>query len=283
MPSKPLRISWSKIRVWEECREKSFLQREGKRSKVTNIRNFWPGTVVDQIMRVWLEAPANSVRPDMVDLVAEVMDRSEVEEKADGNIVRFRDAADREQIRTFCTELVRRLQPILTEHVLPYPHEHGKWFKVPMSIPDRDGRPREILLTGEMDLLVHNNGPVVWDLKGTADDQYWRKVVAQLTFYDLAIWASTGQKTRFVGLIQPMCTERMLAFEVTDDARRDLMVRVQRFAHDVWANERGCTDDTSKCHWCDVKHACTRFSQPSMDVFGDLATGLRAAAERTPE
>jgi hypothetical protein len=214
----------------------------------------------------------------MAELVAEAMDRSLVEEKERGNIVKFRDAGDRDEVRKFCTELVTRLEPILIKHVLPYPYQHGKWFKVPLSIPDQNDQPREILLTGEMDLIVDNAGPVVWDLKGTADNQYWRKVVAQLTFYDLAVWISSGTKTRHVGLIQPMCDERVLALEVTDADRSDLMLRIQRYAHGVWVNERTCTDDTGICHWCDVRHACSKFSQPNLDAFGDLADAFRKAA-----
>lgn len=274
---KALRVSWSSLRNYEECKERSYLHRQGKRAKVSNIRNFFAGMCVDSIMRDWLDNPLLR-ETDPAQLVRVAMDSMEDSERGKGNMVRWRDAADRQTVADFCTELVTRMNPILAQHVLPYPYEHGKWFKVPLDIFDQHGVLRPILLTGEMDLLVDNGGPVVWDLKGTADDQYWRKVVAQLTFYDLAVWISSQRKTRFVGLIQPMCTERIKAFEVTDDARRDLMIRIQRYAHDAWAGERGCTEDTSKCHWCDVKHACTRFQQPSMDVFGDLAAGLRNAA-----
>jgi hypothetical protein len=245
---------------------------------VNNIRNFWPGLVVDQFMREFLEHPGNTDDLDMSEWISVIMGESEDAERAKGNMVKFRDRADRDEVRSFCTELADRLVPILQKHVLPHQFECGKWFKVPLTIKDQQGQPRDILLTGEMDLLVENGGPVVWDLKGTADDGYWRKVVAQLVFYDLAVWISTGIKTRFVGLIQPMCREGVLAFEISDAARRDLMIRIQRYAHDVWAGERTCTDDTSKCHWCDVRHACSRFQQPSLDVFGDLATGLRTAA-----
>lgn len=274
--TKPLRVSWSAIRAAEECKERGHLLREGKRAKVTNIRNFWPGMVVDQFMREYLDRP--ELRTSGTgDWITSIMNEHETVERDKGNKIKYRDAADRESVREFCTELAGRLTVHLEKHVVPYPHECGKWFKVPMTLEYQD-EIRPILLTGEMDLLVDNGGPVVWDLKGTADDQYWRKVLAQLTFYDLATWFSTGQKTRFVGLIQPMCKEQLLAFEVTDAARADLMNRIQRYAADAWSGERTCTDDTSKCHWCDVKHACSRFQQPQMDVFGELAAGLRAAA-----
>lgn len=275
---KPLRVSWSAIRTHEECHQKSWLLREGKRSKVSNIRNFFAGMCVDQIMRDWLDNPLIRSH-DLRGLVTATMDEMEDVERGKGNMVRWRDAADRHQIRDFCTELVTRLEPILAEQVLPYPYQHGKWFKVPLSIPGPDGSPADIVLTGEMDLIVDNAGPVVWDLKGTADDSYWRKVLAQLTFYDIAVWASSGTKTRFTGLIQPMCTERLLTFEISDEMRADLMARIVRYAHDVWANRRDCKEGTSGCQWCDVRHACQRFAPAAIDSFGDLAAGLRDAAK----
>jgi hypothetical protein len=278
---KPLRVSWSAIRTHEECHQKSFLLRDGKRAKVNNIRNFLHGSVVDSIMRTWLDNPQHPAGL-MEELVDSELATTIEKEKANDNVVRWRNAADRDELRKFCRELVHRLEPILREHVLPYPYEHGKWFKVPMSIPAYPGTgTREIVLTGEMDLILDNGGPVVWDLKGTADDSYWRKVVGQLAFYDLAVWASSGTKTRFTGLIQPMCAEQILAFEITDDMRRDLLTRVVRYAHDVWREEKTCKQGTAGCQWCDVRHACIRFQQPSIDAFGELAAGLRDAAGGT--
>lgn len=276
---KPLRISWSAIRAHGECHERSFLLRDGKRAKVSNIRNYFAGMVVDHIMRDWLANPLIR-HGDIGQLVTNYMDEMENAERGKGNLVRYRDASDRQTVRDFCVELVRRLEPILETQVLPYQYQCGTWFKIPMNL-EYQGESRPILLTGEMDLLVDNNGSVVWDLKGTADDQYWRKVIGQLTFYDLAVWFSSGRKTRFVGLIQPMCTERTLAFEVTDAARADLMTRIQQYAFDVWSGERTCTDNTSACHWCEVKHSCSRFQPASLDSFGDLAAVLRTAAGET--
>jgi hypothetical protein len=270
--TKPIRVSWSGLRVWEECAMRSALQRDGKRAKVSNIRNFWPGMVVDHVMRVWLAAPTLS---SMADLVEGVTAKAEAEEKAKGNLIRFRNPDDRADVQKFCVELCNRLEPILTKHVLPYEHTCGKWFKVPMILDGHD-----VLLTGEMDLLVQQpQGQVVWDLKGTADDQYYRKVVAQLTFYDLALWISTGKKTYFTGLIQPMCSERVMAWQITDEVRRNLMIRIQAYVRDIVAGRRECTDNKATCHWCDVKHACPRFS--TTDALGDLADGLRAAAGET--
>ncbi len=278
--SKPLRVSWSSIRTHAECKQKSWLIREGKRQKVSNIRNFFAGLVVDRIMRELLDNPL--IRSgDHRGLVTCVMDELEDTERGRGNMVRWRDAADREEIRKFCTTLVERLVPLLDEHVLPYQYEHGKWFKVPMKIPGLDGQPRDILLTGEMDLIVDNGGPVVWDLKGTADDSYWRKVVGQLAFYDLAIFASSGLKTRYCGLIQPMCKEPVLVFEITEAARTAMNSRIVAYAHDVWRDEKTCKESSSGCNFCDVRHACERYSSDRIDSFGDMADAFRKAAQET--
>lgn len=282
--TKPLRVSWSAIRTHEECHQKSWLLREGKRAKVNNIRNFLHGSVVDKIMRDWLDLPLHTPGA-MERMVADALDSVVEDEKQNNNVVRWRNAADREELKTFCTELVTRLEPILREEVLPHTYEHGKWFKVPMTIPGPSGYEddtKQIVLTGEMDLIVNNKGPVVWDLKGTADDSYWRKVVAQLTFYDIAVWWSSGIKTNFVGLIQPMCKERVLRFTVTDHDRNQMLSRIVKYAHDVWREEKSCKDGSSGCQWCDVRHACVRYSQASVDAFGDLAVGLRTAAKETP-
>ena len=56
-PSKTLRLSWSQLRTHDECNQKSFLMRSGKRSKVTDLRNFFHGMVVDRAMRDWLNNP----------------------------------------------------------------------------------------------------------------------------------------------------------------------------------------------------------------------------------
>lgn len=275
--TKPLRVSWSAIRVHGECHQKSFLMRTGKRPTVSNIRNFLHGSVVDKIMRDWLDNPLRQPG-GMLDALDQAMNDVEEDAKQEGGIVRWRNAADRAELRQFCADLVTRLEPILRTHVLPYPFEAGKWFKVPINIPGLDGTPTEIVLTGEMDLIVFNDGPVIWDLKGTADDQYWRKVLGQLCFYDLAVAASSGQKSRFTGLIQPMCKEPLLTFEIDDLMRAQMLTRIIAYAHDVWRNEQTCKDGTAGCNYCDVRHACVRYQQPSLDVFGDLGAGLRQAA-----
>jgi hypothetical protein len=134
MSQPPLRISWSAIRTHEECHQKSWLLREGKRAKVNNIRNFFPGTVVDRAMREWLDDPEHPTG-GMARIISTVMTDTETEEKGHDNVVRWRNAADRNDVHEFCVTLVNRLEPILREHVLPYEYAHGKWSSTTAPAP----------------------------------------------------------------------------------------------------------------------------------------------------
>src|SRR4051812_310047 len=96
--TKPLRISWSAIRASEECKQRGYLLREGKRAKVTNIRNFYPGMVVDQFMREFLDAKLSRDTP-VRDWISLIVDESEAAERGKGNMIKYRDAADRNSVR----------------------------------------------------------------------------------------------------------------------------------------------------------------------------------------
>ncbi len=274
MSARPLSLSWSALRVHEECRMKARLIREGKRNRAKDLRSYYHGMVVDSIMQAWLADPTR--RPgQMRDMVDDQIDKGIDDARASGDgIVRWRNAEDRDHVRQFCVDLVDRLEPILTQLVLPHPFHAPFRFKVPVTLAD-DQR-RTVNLVGEMDILVRTpTGWVVWDLKGTADDQYWRRVVGQLVFYDLAVLALHGERTRACGLIQPMCPEQVLPFVVTEDMRRDLWSRITRMAEQIWADDTACKDGTAGCSWCEVRHACPRYS-PDEDTLG---LGLRRAAQ----
>lgn len=274
-----IRLSWSQLRVHEECKMKSHLIRTGHRSPVKNVRNYFHGMVVDRVMRDWLASPdhAPGAMIAMVDAMVDEVEREAVE-GGDG-IVRWRNASDRTELRQFCVELVRRLEPILYEKVLPYPFESATRFDVLVNIPAPDWTPATIRLTGEMDLLVQNNGWEIWDLKGTKDDGYYRKVIGQLIFYDLAILALHGEPSANVGLIQPMCTEPILAFSISDEDRRQLWSRIVRMAHDIWTSHRPCKDGSDGCQWCEVGHACPRYKPNGKTM--TLGMALRQAAHAT--
>jgi hypothetical protein len=275
-PVKPLRVSWSQLRNHEECKMKGHLLRTGKRAKAQNLRNFFHGTVVDRCMRDWLADPHRSPG-GMADQITAMVERAQAEAKDEGGIVRWRSPTDRAELHAFCTELVRRLEPILRERVLPYPHTVSTRFDVPIIIPDPAGTPTQIRLIGETDLTVNNQGVQVWDLKGTADDQYYRKVLGQLYFYDLAVLAARGEPTTLTGLIQPMCSTPVLEVTVGVHERGQILSRIVRLCHDIWTGDTTCKPDTAGCVVCEVRHACPRYSlglpgEPP----GSLAEALRA-------
>jgi hypothetical protein len=234
--------------------------------------------VCDRVMVQWLADPDRPAGA-MVAMVEDMITTAERDAREDGDgVVRWRSADDRTDLLEFCVELVHRLEPILRELVLPYPFESAKRFTAPVNMPYLDGTLTTVNLIGEMDLLVDNRGPHVWDLKGTKDDQYWRKVLGQLVFYDLAVLAMTGTKTVLTGLIQPMCTEPVLEFQISDDDRRAMWSRILRYATDRWRNHAPCKEGTSGCNWCETKHACPRF-QPTQGNTMTLSAELRQAAE----
>jgi hypothetical protein len=274
----PITLSWSQLRTAEECKQKLHLIRAGHRSSASNLRNFFHGMVVDRCMVTWLRDPHRQPG-QMLAMVEQAITDGEREaiEGGDG-VVRWRNVDDRAELQQFCAELVTRLEPILYQHVLPYPFHVGLRFKVPVKMPYLDGQPTTVTLIGEMDLLVQRpDGHVVWDLKGTKDDSYWRKVIGQLVFYDLAVYATHGHPSVYAGLIQPMCTAPLVGMAITDDQRRQMWARVANLATTIWTQDTTCKTSTAGCHWCEVRHACTRFRP------GSLAADLLTAAGETQQ
>lgn len=258
-----LRISWSGLRTHEECRMRGKLTRAGKKSPMQDIRMFFPGTVVDLAMRDWLNTPDHP-EGGMQDQIHQIMDAEEEKVRAGDGVLKWRHAKDRDEVRSFCVELVSRLEPILRELVTPFDFEPAKRFQTRIQIPDLDGNPTPIWLVGEMDILVRDDQSQwgIWDLKGTRDNDYWRKTIGQLTFYDVAVGAMfEGQHSSRAGLIQPMCTERVKHVTISDQDRMTLMSRVVHMAHDIWRKDFTFRTDSEGCFHppCPVKHACPRF------------------------
>lgn len=256
-----LSISWSSLKSHEACKQQAYLARSGKRSPVMDHRVFFGGSVVDRVMRWWLEndAPPGAM-PARVESIMDAEQQHMVEE-GDG-IVRWRHANDRSELLVWCVELVRRMEPLLQKHVLPYEFEVAKRFKVPVQIPYLDGRPVWINLIGEIDLLVRHPDMRfrVWDLKGTNDNSYWKKVLGQLLFYDVVVDAAFGAPCLLTGLIQPMCDVQDPTFNFTDDDRAVMWGRIARMASDVWQRDHTPKEGNGGCSWCAVKHACTKFT-----------------------
>jgi hypothetical protein len=269
-PEQPFRVSWSSLLNWEMCKQKGWQMSQRRSSPLKDSRNFFHGTVVDRIMRNWLADPQPGMMPKMVD---EYMESSEKEglEHGDG-VVKWRHKTDKSDVRKFCVELTKRLEPILSELVLPYDYEPAKRFKIPMTLPGIDGEPTEILMTGEYDLLVRNHEKNfhVWDLKATADNNYWKKTLGQLVFYDLATMALMGEAPTKTGLIQPMCDERVVEFSFTDDDRRAMLARIMAMMRSVWFKDHAPKSDSTGCYFCPVRAACEKYKKPDLMGIGSL-------------
>lgn len=262
-PGKPLRLSWSRLRTHDECPALYDLRRANK-SPLADQRNFLHGNATDMAMRRWLsmEDPPPGWMAEHIEGILDECSKPSKE-----GIVKWRSADDRAELLAFCLELVTRLEPILARYALPFTWTPARRFEVPVTIAGLDGEPREIILNGEMDLLVEDaeGHIVVWDLKATKDDAYYHKVLGQLAFYCLVVAAMRGRLPVRAGLIQPMCKERVLPLVVGMEEVRQMSWRIERAAHDIWAGRvLPKADDKAgvDCNWCEMRRACPKFAAP---------------------
>lgn len=256
-------ISWSSLSAHRECKQRSHLLRQGKRSNVFDIRQFFHGTVVDRASREYLDEEANQYPGFMAESIVRIMDREEQAaiDTGDG-IVKWRSSTDRADVLALCIEAADKLEPLLNSLILPRKYQTAFRFKVPLRIPYLDGTQTTIRLIGEMDYLTwfqDSSHYEIHDLKVTRDDQYWRKTIAQLVFYDIAVFADKGHFTKRVGLIQPLCKKKTIDFEVTNQQRVEMMQSIINMAHDIWKKDHSLRPDTTKCGFCIVKHSCERY------------------------
>lgn len=228
---------------------------------------FFPGTVTDRVVRDWLiDDPENN--PGMMpEMVAEIMDREEAEILAGRATVRWKNLEDRQNVLEECIRAVENIEPALEKYVLPFDYVADYRFKVPMDLPHPQGGFGQVFLNGAMDILVRddNKDYQVWDVKHTKNNDYWRKTVGQLSFYDLAVSTMFGKGTTATGLLQPLCDERVKAFDVDDDRRAQLLQRVMAMAQDLWKEDFAPREDNRYCGFCAVKHACPKFAPVEKD------------------
>jgi len=224
-----------------------------------DIRIFFPGTVVDRVMRQWLEAEEQvpGAMPGMVDAV---FDREEqtAQETGDG-VARWKNITDRLETREKCRECVRRLEPILFERVVPYEYQVAAWFETKVLIPYQ-GQQRELVLKGEMDLLVRKpEGLVIDDLKMTENTEYWRQTFPQLTFYGIACAAMQLGWPVACSLIQPMCPQQVVPFTFAQDHYTEMWSRIVRAAELWWSGDHRPKAGNDGCGYCPAKNACPKF------------------------
>lgn len=259
------KLSWSALQRHELCRQKQHLVSQGFSVPGKDVRNFLAGNVVDSIQKAWLENPVGS----MADLVDEHFEKS-IAKAQEKDTIKWRSKNDKKNIHTNCVKAVASLQPILEARVLPYDYEPAKWFYVPIKIQNpKTSQVEEIVLRGEFDLLVRdNNGRfIVWDLKTTADNDYWKKTLGQLLFYDLVVLSMFGQPPIKTGLIQPLCDEQVKEFYFDQSHRAEMWGRINAMMRDVWDGNFEPKVDNTGCSFCEVAHKCKKFTKRSL--FGE--------------
>lgn len=252
------KVSWSSLQRHELCKQKNFLVLQGLTAPGKDARNFLAGNVIDGVQKTWLDNPVGN----MDDLVDEHMEKAIADSEVRG-IIKWRSKNDKKNINTNCHNAAKQLQPILEARVLPYDYEPAKRFYTPVKMRKPDGEITEIILRGEFDLLVRDNSGrfIVWDLKTTADNDYWKKTLGQLVFYDLAIYNMFGQPPVKTGLIQPLCDEQIKEFFFEDSHRAEMWGRINSMMQSEWVGDHTPKADNAGCSWCEVSHACSKFKR----------------------
>jgi CRISPR/Cas system-associated exonuclease Cas4 (RecB family) len=254
------KVSWSSLQRWEQCRQKDYLVRQRMASPLKDVRNFLAGNIVDRIQRDWLDNPVPGVMHTWVD---DYMERCIVESEQSGSI-KWRNKNDKSEIKKFCVDVTKALEPILTARVLPYEYEPAVRFYSPVKIRKPSGEVVEIVLRGEFDLLIRDPADgrySVWDLKTTKDNDYWKKTLGQLVFYDLVIISMYGQPPKETGLIQPACDEQIKKFTFDNSHRSEMWARISAMVESEWNNDHEPKKDNTGCNFCEVQHACKKFKR----------------------
>jgi len=126
MADQVLRLSWSRLRLHDECPAKGDLMRKAS-SPYKDVRNFFHGNVVDLLLRRWLATGTRGEDglyrrgPDgphpgwMAARVDEVFEESLAIAKDSGDgFVKWKTTTDRADTLEFCRELALRLEEIIT-------------------------------------------------------------------------------------------------------------------------------------------------------------------------
>lgn len=259
---KTLWVSWSSLKTHETCRMRGQLQRAGKKGVLQNTRVFFPGTVVDRVVRDWLIGDPEKNLGLMPSMVEAIMDREKIQIEDSGGSMQWKNKDDHDEVLKDCVEAVTKIEHSLIQEVLPYDWQADARFKAPLLLPHPDGGTEQIILNGAMDILVRDDKGLfrVWDVKMTRNEDYWRQTAGQLTFYDTAITIMFGEASVKAGLLQPMCKEQVKPYPITDDLRAQMMSRMVRMADDIWRQDTPPRADSIECAYCNVKHACSKFT-----------------------
>lgn len=282
---RPLTISWSRINDWAKCRHRVKLMFEGKRSKLTNARNFLAGNLTDHSMRHALENASKDPDGRLLSLSVEELlaPLPGVWEKAiqspEKNTVFKWDpkdpVADQKKILLKATESLEKLHPILERNLLGrryIPEFRPKEMPI-IGIPGPYGETAYIRLFLAVDCAVQveegSSGDSstlgkwgLYDLKTTSSVEYINKTLPQLVFYDIAFQALTRARPVEHGLWAPLLDNPEIKAEVTD-AHRDMVLNwIISYCHSVWAGEADFTKDETNCYTCPTRSACPKVLTP---------------------
>lgn len=257
-----MRISWSSLKTHEECRQRGKLMRERKRAKVNDVRNFFPGRVTDRVVRDWLNDDPHNNLGKMPSMVEAIVERELGEAKEEGDIVSWKHTTDKQEVIDACIKAVENIEPALVKYVLPYEWQVDFGFKTPVLMRTPSGDLDRVILNGYMDIIVYDPETDTWriyDVKHTANKDYWRGSFGQLVFYGYENYVRTGKIPVEVGFFQPLVNESVKRFAITEAHINALASRVQSMASEVWAGYDNPRSDATMCGYCEVKHACIKF------------------------
>jgi hypothetical protein len=237
------------------------LMKSGKKAKVLDVRNFFPGRVTDRVVRYWLEQDPRNNLGRMPSMVAETIAKELGEASDGGETVGWKHRTDRDDVTAQCIAAVKRIEPALQRYVLPYEWQVDFGFKTPVMMRAPWGM-ETVILNGFMDIIVRNPENDSWriyDVKHTENKDYWKGSFGQLVFYGYENLLRTGKLPVEVGFFQPLVAESVKRFTLSDTDVNNLAGRVQSMAWELWAEETPPRSDRAMCGFCEVKHACVKF------------------------
>ena len=261
-----LQISWSGLQRYELCHQKHLRYIEGKALRSPwSSRDFLAGNVADRVQREWLRLP-DPQPGQMVAMVPDMLDRwsNPDREEPEFKPVKWKGdpREDRREVLAFCTEVVRKLEPILLKHVVPYDYQPELRFETHMAVPYLDGRLVAVKLVGGIDIVVRmpSGDFVLFDLKATKSDAYIAKTLGQGIFYDMAWKAYWGVHPIWFGFIAPALDEQLIVNIFSDHERAVMGSRIMQFATGMWSGEWDPKTDNEGCDFCEVRHACDKYA-----------------------
>lgn len=245
------------------------LKRQGKRAEVTDGRVFLPGTLADRAMRKFLEQYEGHVSGQMAQFVDDLWDEYAVNSTEYKIKWRGDPRVDQQKVREIAKRCVTNLEPFLFQKVLMHEWQPEMAFSQEIRLPDLEGRMREVILVGRMDIAVLELPDREWawlyDLKLTENAAYIKSSLGQLIFYSLAWSIMRGHPADKIGaaFLAPVCETQYWPLEIEADDRRQMLSRILRYCQSRWSTEPvvavdcdGAPTSSSTCYNCDVKHAC---------------------------